>query len=148
MVFEGGWLIPYLRDSFPDVKYGVSELPQGPAGRSNFLFTVAYVIPLSSKHPEAAWKLIEFLTSEPVQARITFALPSRRAVSERYVEQYPEYRPILAGAAYAVPFEFGPKGDRVKDRLGVMVQEVFLGAKSPASALEDAAREIDQINRL
>jgi multiple sugar transport system substrate-binding protein len=148
MVFEGGWLIPYLRDSFPGVKYGVSELPRGPAGRSNFLFTVAYVIPRSSKHPDAAWKLIEFLTSEQVQARITFALPSRRAVSEGYVEQHPEYRPILEGAAYAVPFEFGPKGDRVRDRLGAMVQEVFLGAKDPASALRDAAREIDQINRL
>jgi multiple sugar transport system substrate-binding protein len=148
MVFEGSWLIPYLRDSFPDVKYGVSELPRGPAGRSNFLFTVAYVIPRSSKQPQAAWKLIEFLTSEAVQARITFALPSRHAVSKKYVERHPEYQPILNGAAYAMPYEFGPKGNRVKDRLGTMVQEVFLGAKDPASALRDAAREIDQINRL
>jgi multiple sugar transport system substrate-binding protein len=148
MVFEGSWLIPYLRQSFPEVRYGVSELPAGPAGRSNFLFTVAYVIPRTSAHPELAWRLIEFLTSEAVQERITFALPSRRAVSERYVRRHPEYGPIRDAAAYAVSYEFGPRGDRVRERLGLMVQEVFLGAKDSRTALRDAARDIDRINRL
>lgn len=148
MVFEGSWLIPYLREFFPGVRYGVVELPAGPAGRSNWLFTVAYAIPRTSRHPDAAWKLIEFLTSEAVQERITFALPSRREVSEQYVDKHPEYRPILDAAAYAVPYRFGPKGDRVRQRLGAMVQEVFLGAKDIPTALRDAARDIDQINRL
>ncbi len=148
MVFEGGWLIPYLADSFPKVPYGVAELPRGPAGRSNFLFTVAYVIPTTSKQPEAAWKLIEFLTSEQAQRQVTFALPSRKAISARYAAARPEYKAILAGADYAQPYEFGPKGDRIKDRLGVAVQEVFLGAKEPARALADACEEIDRITKL
>jgi multiple sugar transport system substrate-binding protein len=148
MAFEGSWLIPYLRQAFPDVRYGVSELPVGRSGRSNFLFTVAYVIPWTSRHPDAAWRLIEFLTSEPVQERITFALPSRVSVSERYVRRHPEYGPIRDAAAYAVAYEFGPKGDRVRERLGSMVQEVFLGAKDVPAALRDAARDIDRINRL
>lgn len=148
MVFEGGWAIPYLRETFPGLKFGVAELPAGPAGRSNFLFTVAYVIPRASRHPDAAWRLIEFLTSEPVQDRITFALPSRRRAAERYAERHPAYRPILDAATYAVPYWFGPKGDRVRERLGAMVQEVFLGAKDVPSALRDAARDIDQIDRL
>jgi multiple sugar transport system substrate-binding protein len=148
MVFEGGWLVPYLRTFFPEVRYGAAELPAGPAGRSNFLFTVAYVIPRTSRHPGAAWRLIEFLTSEGVQERITFAVPSRRAVAERYVQRHPEYRPILEAVAYAAPYEFGEKGDRVRERLGAMVQEVFLGGKDASSALKEAARDIDQINRL
>ena len=148
MVFEGGWLIPYLADSFPKVKYGVAELPAGPKGRSNFLFTVAYVIPQTSKQPEAAWKLIEFLTSEQSQAQVTFALPSRKSISARYAQQHPEYKPILAGAQYAQPYEFGPKGDRVKDRLGVAVQEIFVGAKGPDEALPDACTEIDRLTKL
>lgn len=148
MVYEGGWLIPYLADSFPKLRYGVAELPAGAKGRSNFLFTVAYVIPRTSRHPEAAWKLIEFLTSARSQAQVSFALPSRKAESAAYVRKHPEYRPILAGAAYAQPYEFGPRGDRVKDRLGVAVQEVFLGAKDARSALSDACAEIDRITRL
>jgi multiple sugar transport system substrate-binding protein len=148
MVFEGGWAIPYLRETYPDVNFGTAELPAGAAGRSNFLFTVAYVIPRASRHPDAAWRLIEFLTSEAVQDRITFALPSRRRAADRYAERHPEYRPILDAAAYATPYEFGPKGDRVRERLGTMVQEVFLGAKDAATALRDAARDIDRIDRL
>ena len=148
MVFEGSWLIPYLRDSFPDVPYGVTELPMGPQGRSNFLFTVAYAIPQSSEHVDAAWRLIEFLTSEASQSRVTFALPSRKSISARYAERHPEYLPVLAGAAYAKPYEFGPKGTRVSERLGLAVQEIFLGAKPPVRALRDACDEIDLLNTL
>ena len=60
----------------------------------------------------------------------------------------PPYRPVLEGAAYAQPYDFGPKGDRVKSRLGVMVQEVFLGAKDADTALRDAARDIERLGAL
>jgi multiple sugar transport system substrate-binding protein len=143
MAFEGSWLTPYLQTTFPLLPYGVASLPKGPAGRSNFLFTVAYVIPQSSRHVEAAWKLIEFLTSEDAQSQITFALPSREAISRKYVDAHPEYRPILEAAAYAQPYDFGPQGPRVNDRLGVALQEVLLGVKSAQKALEEAARDID-----
>jgi multiple sugar transport system substrate-binding protein len=148
MVFEGSWLIPYLRDSFPDLAYGVTQLPRGPMARSNFLFTVAYVIPKACKNVEAAWKLIEFLTSEASQAQVTFALPSRGSISARYASEHAEYQSVLDGAGYAQPFEFGKRGDRVKDRLGVMVQEVFLGAKTGPKALADAAKDIDRLTKL
>lgn len=148
MAFEGSWLTPYLQTSFPKLPYGVAQLPRGPAGRSNFLFTVAYVIPQSSKHVEAAWKLIEFLTSAEAQAQITFALPSRRAISLQYVAAHAEYRPILEAAAYAQPYDFGPQGPRINDRLGVALQEVLLGVKPAARALEDAARDIDLLTQL
>lgn len=147
MAFEGSWLTPYLQTSFPRLSYGVSELPRGPAGRSNFLFTVAYVIPQSSKHPEAAWKLIEFLTSEVSQAQVTFALPSRTAVSRKYVAKHPDYRPILEAAAYATPYDFGPQGPRIVDRLGVALQEVLLGVKTSERALQEAARDIDLLQQ-
>ncbi len=145
MAFEGSWLTPYLQTTFPDLPYGVSQLPKGPAGRSNFLFTVAYVIPQSSTQATAAWKLIEFLTSPEAQAQVTFALPSRRAISEAYVSAHPEYRPILEAAAYAQPYDFGPQGPRIVERLGFALQEVLLGVKSPAKALEEAARDIDRL---
>jgi multiple sugar transport system substrate-binding protein len=148
MAFEGSWLTPYLQTTFPQLPYGVAQLPRGPAGRSNFLFTVAYVIPQSSKHVDAAWQLIEFLTSEEAQSQVTFALPSRSAISRKYVEEHPEYQPILDAAAYAQPYDFGPQGPRINDRLGVALQEVLLGVKSSARALEDAARDIDLLGQL
>ena len=146
MVFEGSWIIPYLGEFYPGVRYGVSELPRGPRGRSNLLFTVAYVIPRASAKAEAAWRLIEFLTSERAQAQVTFALPSRLRASTAYAEAHPAYRPVLAGAAYAAPFELGRRGARVREPRGVAVQEVFLGARSIPAALEAAAADVDAIN--
>ncbi|HEY9721494.1 MAG TPA: ABC transporter substrate-binding protein [Oscillatoriaceae cyanobacterium] len=148
MCWEGGWLIPYLQETFPKVRYGVAKLPQGPKGRSNFLFTVAYVIPKDAPHPKAAWQLIAYLTSAASQAQVTYALPSRRAISQAYVEKHPEYRAILASASDAQPYAFGPKGDRVRDRMGEAVQEIFLGAKGTQKALDDAAADIDQMMKL
>ncbi len=148
MAFEGSWLTPYLQTTFPKLPYGVAQLPRGPAGRSNFLFTVAYVIPQRSKHVDAAWQLIEFLTSEEAQSQVTFALPSRSAISRKYVAAHPEYQPILDAAVYAQPYDFGPQGPRINDRLGVALQEVLLGVKSSARALEDAARDIDLLGQL
>ncbi len=145
MAYDGSWMIPYLAESNPEVKYGVAELPKGKAGRSNFLFTVSYSVPQSSEHPDEAWKVIEYLTSPEAQAKITFALPSRKASAETYAAVHPEYRPVLAGASYATAFEFGSRGNRVQARLEVAVQEVFLGAKGSAAALEGACREIDRI---
>ncbi len=145
MVFEGGWLIPYLARAYPGVRYGTTELPAGPAGRSNFLFTVAYAMPKACRHKAAAWKLISYLTSSAAEAQVTFAVPSRKAASARYAEQHPRYRAILAGARYARPFAFGPEGGRVVDRLGEAVQKVFLGASSPRRALLAAAAGIAAI---
>ena len=71
-----------------------------------------------------------------VMAVVVVALRGRRVVV------------VLAGAEYARPFAFGAKGDRVKDRLGVAVQEVFLGAKTAPEALKDACTEIDQLTQL
>jgi multiple sugar transport system substrate-binding protein len=148
MALAGSWMIGYLAESNPDVRYGVAELPRGPKSRSNFLFTVSYSIPQSSSHPAEAWRLIEFLTSEASQARITWALPSRREASLRYVAAHPQFAPVLRGAAYARPFAFGPKGNRVEARLGVALQQVVLGKKSSAEALGKACEEIDQMTRL
>jgi multiple sugar transport system substrate-binding protein len=148
MALAGSWMLGYLAESSPDVRYGVAELPRGPRSRSNFLFTVSYSIPQSSGHPAEAWRLIQFLTSEGSQARITWALPSRREASRRYVATHPEYAPVLRGAAYARPFEFGPKGNRVEARLGVALQQVVLGVRSSAQALREACEEIDHMTGL
>ena len=60
----------------------------------------------------------------------------------------PGVRARTSGAAYARPFEFGPKGNRVEARLGVALQQVVLGVKSSAQALREACEEIDRMTGL
>jgi multiple sugar transport system substrate-binding protein len=148
MGFEGGWLIPYLQESFPKLRYGIAELPTGPKGHANYLFTAAYVIPRACPRADAAWELVEFLTSAQTQARVTFALPSRKTMSRRYASEHPLYQPLLASAAYAKVYDLGPQGERIKGSLVQALEEIFLNNRPPAEALNVASDEIDRAARL
>lgn len=147
MVMEGGWMPPFLRDNFPDVEYGAVELPRGPVGRGNYLFTVAYVIPATTKHPEEAWSVVEYLTSLESQLfvlRTGFALPTRRLLTESpLLTKNPITYTIFKGAAYARPFEFGPLGGKAVDELAAAMESVFLGKKTAQKALDDAAATLN-----
>ena len=43
MVVEGGWLIPFMKDTAPALEYGIAELPAGEQ-KGNMLYTVAYAM--------------------------------------------------------------------------------------------------------
>jgi multiple sugar transport system substrate-binding protein len=147
MVYEGGWLIPYLKEQFPDINYGVVNPPAGPAGEGNLIFTVAYVISPNSKNPEAAWRLIEFLTNEESQTAVLtsgFALPSRISLQEHeYLANNPASAAIFRGALTgAHPFMWGIVGSDVNDQMGKALERVYVEDQPVAEALAEAAEAI------
>src|SRR5438128_1783947 len=66
MALEGGWLIPYLKSTYPDVDYDIAPLPINPATnkRADLLYTNSWGAFSGSKHPEAAWQLIKYMTGQ------------------------------------------------------------------------------------
>jgi len=149
MVYEGGWLIPYLREQFPDTSYGVVTPPAGPVGEGNLIFTVAYVIAKNSKNPEAAWKVIDFLTDEASQQIVLesgFALPSRTALEDsEYLQNNPASAAIFRGASEgARPFMWGLVGSDVNDQMGKALERVYLEDQAVADSLKQAADAIRQ----
>jgi multiple sugar transport system substrate-binding protein len=147
MVYEGGWLIPYLADQFPDINYGVVTPPAGPAGEGNLIFTVSYVISRNSENPDAAWRLIEFLTNEESQTTVLesgFALPSRQSLQDsEYMTNNPAAATIFKGASEgAVPFMWGLVGSDVNDQMGKALERVYTEDQPPADALAQAAEAI------
>lgn len=147
MVYEGGWLIPYLREQFPDVNYGVVTPPAGPAGEGNLIFTVAYVISKNSKNPEAAWEVINFLTNEESQTTVLesgFALPSRVALQDsEYLVNNPASAAIFRGALQgARPFMWGLVGSDVNDQMAKALERVYLEGQPVADAMKQAAEAI------
>ncbi len=149
MVYEGGWLIPYLNEQFPEVNYGVVTPPAGPAGEGNLIFTVAYVISKNSEHPEAAWRLIEFLTNEASQTTVLesgFALPTREALLEsEYLKNNPASAAIFRGAFEgAHPFMWGLVGSDVNEQMGKALERVFLEDQPVDEAMKQAAEAIRQ----
>ncbi len=149
MVYEGGWLIPYLTSQFPDIEFGAVIPPAGPVGEGNLMFTVAYVISKNCEHPEEAWKVINYLTGIENQTKVLysgFALPSRKALlDDPYFEENPVSATIFRGAEIGTPFMWGLHGSDVNEKMGQALEKVYLEGVSPADALKEAAEELREI---
>ncbi len=146
MVLEGGWMVPYLTNQFPDRNYSAVHPPAGPKGEGNLVFTVAYVISKNSKNPEAAFKTIACLTSEESQVKVLtsgFALPSRKALqSHEYLQNNPVANAIFTGAEFATPFMWGLKGETVNQAMAQALERVYLEGMSVEESFKQAAEEI------
>ncbi|MCC6499375.1 MAG: ABC transporter substrate-binding protein [Anaerolineales bacterium] len=147
MVYEGGWLIPYLRDQFPGIKYGVVMPPAGPAGEGNLIFTVAWGISANTKNPDAAWRVVDFLTNEASQTTVMesgFALPSLASLQgSDYFKNNPNSAAIFNGAFNgAHPFFWGAVGSDVNDEMGKALERIFKENQAVADSLKAASEAI------
>jgi multiple sugar transport system substrate-binding protein len=81
IAFEGNWMFPVMKD-FPGVSFKTAPLPKGKT-RGNLAFTVSYSMARDSKHKNAAWELLKYLTGPQGMKRWTslgLALPARSDV--------------------------------------------------------------------
>ncbi|QZY29899.1 sugar ABC transporter substrate-binding protein [Nocardioides coralli] len=104
MTIEGNWIAGAMEADFPDVKYTVAELPEGPAGPGTLAFTNCWGIAEASGDKEDAVDLVEFLTTEERQLAFADAfgvIPSVESAADQYAEDRPEFAPFIAGADYA-----------------------------------------------
>jgi multiple sugar transport system substrate-binding protein len=106
-----------------------------------------------SRHPEAAWRLIQFLTTSASQKTMTLAtgmLPTRAEVYEdpQVLASQPflrELRPILTAAR---PRPVTPFYPMVSQILQSEFSAIIAGRRSPEKALESAQRQLDRILEL
>jgi len=147
MVYEGGWLIPYLTDQFPDINYDVVVPPAGPGGEGNLIFTVSWSISANCLHPEEAWRVIEFLTNEASQTTVLesgFALPTRISLQDsEFLATNSASAAIFRGAFNgAVPFMWGVVASDVNNGMGQGIERVYLEGMSVADSFAQSAAEI------
>jgi len=80
--FEGNWLLPYMKSTYPSVRYGIFPMLKQKTG-GNLAFTVSYSMAKDSANKPAAWALLSWLTG-PVGQKLWvskgLALPSRSDV--------------------------------------------------------------------
>jgi len=102
IIFEGGWLDPYMQTTFPDITYAWAPVPVGTSGEPvTISFTVSYSIGADSVNKDQGFALLSYLTGAEGMAKWTeggVALPSRSDVAT------PAGKDVLAaGSAYARP---------------------------------------------
>ncbi len=148
MTFEGGWMIPFMTQSFPNVQYGIAPVPMAPNGkRGNLLYTNAWAAYSGTKYPDAAWKLIKFLTAAGHQGDVLhdgFALPTIKSLAnDPYFQQNPGVAVLQQGADYGHADFYGAADSQIHTELGNALQSIMLGKASVQDALNTAAQNVN-----
>ncbi|WP_163853292.1 ABC transporter substrate-binding protein [Paenibacillus elgii] len=144
IVFEGNWAIPFLNNNYKDLQYATAELPTVNGKKGTMAFTVAYVMNKASKKKEASWELISYLTGKEGMKTWTskgFALPTRKSVAKELgYDKDPLRGALVAGSAYATPWQAGPTLPTVMNNFNNQFLDAFLGK----SSLEDAMKKAQE----
>lgn len=145
MAMEGNWTIQFLLENYPELNWGVTELPAGPAGKATMAFTVCYGVGADNPHPEESWALVNFLTgSEGAQfvAESSFGpMPARPEAAEAYLETWvpraegtsfnPEdVQAFVAGGDYAYRWQLPVGFQQFADAFNASLQQAFDGQAS------------------
>ena len=100
MFQNGRWATPGVRAS-ANFNWDVVELPDGPAGPSNWLFWGAYVVNATTEYPEQAWQLVQALTTADSQRAVSELganIPSR--VSQEALDAFLTFTPPANNQAF------------------------------------------------
>lgn len=146
MAISGGWLLPFLKDNYPKVDYGVAFLPAGKE-KATVAFTTAYAMPKTLVNETDAWTLMSYLTGEEGMAKWTslgLALPSRKSVVEiNGFDEHPVFKTFVESAEFARPFQV-QYSERGFEEAVVALQAVFFTGKSPREALVNVKKRIEK----
>lgn len=148
MAIEGGWLIPYLAQQYSSVQYDIAPLPVAPNGkRANLIYTNAWAAYSGTKHPEAAWELIKYMTGTDVQTsqlNAGFALPTLKSLANApYFASHPGFKTLFDAATYGYADYYGSQDQSIHNTLATALQSVMLNKQTPQAALDDAAKKVN-----
>src|SRR5256886_10580139 len=147
MVIEGGWLIPYMHDTYPSVQYGSVKIPKFPSKQASLLFTNGWGCSAKSKNQDACMLFVKYMTGKDVQQQVLqsgFALPARNDLgSDPAITANPDVKNLWDSATFAVPWTFGPHEDKIQSALDTMLQSVLLGKSDVKSALTKAETDVN-----
>ena len=145
MVIEGGWLIPYMHDTYPSVSYGSIKLPKFPVKQSSLLFTNGWGCSAKTKNQDACMLFVKYMTGKVVQQQVLqsgFALPSRKDLgTDPAITSNPDVKNLFDSASFATAWTFGPHESKINDAQNNAIQSVLLGKSDVKSALDKAVAD-------
>ncbi len=145
MVIEGGWLIPYMHDTYPSVSYGSIKLPKFPVKESSLLFTNGWGCSAKTKNQDACMLFVKYMTGKVVQQQVLqsgFALPSRKDLgTDPAITSNPDVKNLFDSATFATAWTFGPHESKINDAQNNAIQSVLLGKSNVKSALDTAVSD-------
>lgn len=151
----GSWFAGTLSEEAPDLdgKWAVAPLPEGTAGCATTVASDTLVVFNQSKHKDAAFQWIEFLSKPENMALVTYgadgtALPTTTELLES--PDLLEAKPELKSFADAMPcgvsnVVVNKAWPQMEEALNIQLGAAMYGDVTPAEALENAAAEAQEL---
>lgn len=155
VAIEGNWIVGFLKDNAPNLKYGSALIPKDDktGKRGNFVYTVGWAINAGTKNKAAAIKVLNILTSPQVQQYVLeqgLAIPSRTSLqSNAFLKKTDagaaNSKAVFDGATDGTvrPYYFGVQGPDWIKPINTALAAVLSGQKSSADALKQAQQEMN-----
>lgn len=150
MIFRESFLVGWLRDNAPDIKYKVAPIPNGKVNPGiSLLFSTANMVYKFSPHKDMVWNFVRFITTKERDMKIAEILGTLPVYKENFdivVRNRPDAEAIkeLLNNPPS-PYYGDPFINEIAFRVGSAVSEVLFGKKTAKKALDDAARDVDSI---
>ena len=145
IMIEGNWVLGHLQQNFPEVDFGVIEIPTFKGQKGTMVFTVGYGINVATKEVDAAKEFIHYATGEEGMATWSTGagvLPSRMDVTEATkVADDPLKMPHIKGADYATVWQKGTTMDTINNEYKNYIPSVISGERTLEDALKKAEEE-------
>lgn len=144
MVIDGPWLIPYLKQTFPQLEYATAEVPTINSKKGTMAYTVAYVMNHQSKHKAAAWELISYLTGREGMKAWTnqgSVFPTRKSVTNALqYNKNPLYSPFISAVEYATIWQLNEKLPIILNNFNNQFISAIIGEQPLETAMKQAQK--------
>ncbi len=144
MTTEGGWMVNFMKTTYPDVQWKAVEIPSGPKTRADVIFTNAIGVNANTQYPIAAAAFTIFVTGEANQGEIVktgFAYSTHPSQADLVVD--PNDKAISSGGLLPdtrVAY-WGPYTGKVNDAVSKALDRVFLGDQTVDESFAQAQAE-------
>jgi multiple sugar transport system substrate-binding protein len=150
---DGSWMIRGYKDG-SKFDIGFAPVPKGPEGRRSMFNGLADSIWTGSKHPDEAWKWVQYLGTSECQTMVGNAavvFPARPEAVEAAVAAHKANGldvtafKMLATPETTFPFPIADHGNEVSSILNAAMDKVMLGDGATAEVLKTANDEVNAL---
>lgn len=144
MTTEGGWMVNFMKTTYPNVEWKAVEIPSGTKTRADVIFTNGIGINAATKYPKAAAAFLFYATGRDNQAEIVktgFAYSTHPDQADLIVD--PNDKAIAQGGLLPdtrVAY-WGAYTGKVNDAVSQALDRIFLGDQTVDQAFAQAQKE-------
>lgn len=146
MAVSGAWMIPYLKENYPDINFKVAELPAGKR-KATVAFCNAYVMPENSKFASDSWAMISYLAGKEGMKTWTssgIALPTRKSVAlENGFYEDSTFGVFMKSTEYATMYKVNLK-ERWFSECESAMQGIFYKKKNATQSFQELAKRLEK----